>query len=217
MACSPGQIFVRAHSVSSYTRSDGTYVSAYSRAESCRNLDENYEFRDSINPIPKGVKTKIGPWSKQEKALIEKLLAQLPGWLGRYKLQDILRGNIAKSNEENPATVLPGLKSIVLYDEFFKRKNQKEILIHELAHIAVMECDLDDLESFYIASGWVTTNDKRSIPPAKVLLPDSKDSKSEDFANHVEVYYSNPNRLKAFNPKSYRILQKIIDTEEKEK
>ena len=56
---------------------------------------------------------------------------------------------------------------------------------------------------------------KNPTPPNELLLPDSDQSPSEDFANSVELYYSNRQKLKNFNLKSFIILEKIISSKEK--
>ena len=46
-------------------------------------------------------------------------------------------------------------------------------------------------------------------------MDDSVGSPSEDFANWVELYYTNPNKLKKFNKKQFQALKKIIEIMEK--
>lgn len=53
------------------------------------------------------------------------------------------------------------------------------------------------------------------MPPQKLLLPDSTESPSEDFANHVETYSENPEKIKQLNINSFNILEAIIKNKEK--
>ena len=215
-ACGPGEIFVRAHSVSPYTRGDGVAVSGYDRGESCRELLAHYEFNDK-DPELSVSKYKIIPWRAEEQKIVEGLLAKLPVWLQKYKLQKILRAKYSPANIENPAITLPASKVLIINNSFFKRKDQLAILTHEMAHVAVLDCNSEDVKKLLQSSGWILKGGKAATPPTNLLLPDSKTSRSEDFANHVEIFYSDPVRLKNFNLSSYEILRSIIDRKEKEK
>lgn len=74
---------------------------------------------------------------------------------------------------------------------------------------------LMNYKNFFESRGWKYEKGKPPKPPKIVLLSDSSNSPSEDFANSVELYYSDPQRLKTFNLKSFVILEKIIKSMEK--
>lgn len=94
--------------------------------------------------------------------------------------------------------------------------NKADIIVHEMAHIAVWDVSPLLLQEFFILRGWKYEKGSPPIPPKKVIMPDSGDSPSEDFANSVELYYKDPKLLKKFNPKSFLILEKIINSKEKQ-
>ncbi len=118
---------------------------------------------------------------------------------------------------KNPASVIPLSKVLIVYDNFFKRPDKTDILVHEVAHLAILDLTQKELLGFVKSSGWTIDREKGIKRPPKVLvLPDSSESASEDFANHVEIYHSNPERLKKLNPKSFSFIESIIKKMERQ-
>jgi hypothetical protein len=87
--------------------------------------------------------------------------------------------------------------------------------VHEISHVAVWDIDPDELKRFLLSNGWIYIPSQLPKPPANVIIPDSVNSPSEDFSNSIETYYSDPERLKRFNPKSFSIIEQIINSMEK--
>lgn len=104
---------------------------------------------------------------------------------------------------------------MIVFDDFFVRQNKTEILVHEVAHLATLDLSETELVGFVKSSGWVVDR-KKGIkrPPEVLLLPDSSDSASEDFENHVEIYHSNPERLKKLKPKSFSFIESLVKKRE---
>ena len=122
-------------------------------------------------------------------------MQKVPPWLRKYKFSEIHRGSVG-GDLKNPASVIPLSKVLIVYDNFFKRPDKTDILIHEVAHLAILDLTEKELLGFVKSSGWTIDREKGIKRPPKVLvLPDSSESASEDFANHVEIYHSNPERL----------------------
>lgn len=213
LACKPNEIHIREQWIKPYTKSDGTKVLGHVRSEHCRVISSHNYFQDAENEI-KGFKGKFKAWTQSEKTLVQSKLDELPSWLKQYKIASFLRASLHPGNPKNPALTIPASKSIILFDAFFKSSKKKNILLHEIAHIAIWDLDSAKLHDFFIANGWTYQKGKRPIPPTKVIIPDSAQSPSEDFANTLEVYYSNPKHLKEFNPKSFSILEDIIKSKE---
>ena len=46
------------------------------------------------------------------------------------------------------------------------------------------------------------------VPPLVVLIKDSTLNKEEDFANLIEVYFTDPNKLKSYNLKLFEFFKK---------
>jgi len=211
--CGPHEIYVREQLIKAYTKNDGTKVAAHSRKAHCRELTRINYFLNETKQIFKGVKTNIKKWSPEEKKIVEEHLAKLPFWLKKYALSEILRGDIG-GNALNPAAAIPLTKTLIIFDRFFKSSNKQDIISHEISHIAIYEIDPETIATFSRASGWVKNDDGTRTPPSKLLFNDSENSISEDFANHVEVYYSSRERMLTFNPLSFLVIQQIIQSKE---
>lgn len=211
--CGPHEIYVREQSINTYTKQDGTKVSAHTRKPHCRELKQQNYFQDSSKQTFKNIKTNIKRWSSEEKKIVEEHLDKLPLWLKKYKLTEILRGDIG-GNTLNPAAAIPLTKTLLIFDHFFKSSNKQDIIVHEISHIAFFDIAPDLLKTFAKASGWEEVQTKRWTPPSKLLLEDSKNSMGEDFANHVEIYHSSKEKLMLFNPLSFLIIEKIIKSKE---
>lgn len=214
-SCGADEIFVTGHHVEGYVRSDGVKVESYYRKSYCRKIEKFNYFTDQDSNLSKAYKIKFKKWKKSEHKLIEDLLGQLPTWLKKYKLSKVLRSSIIQGEVRNPALIIPKTKTLIISDNFFVRKNKKAVLIHEMSHIGVFDVDPSLLLRFFQAGEWSYTKGRNPSPPGKVIMNDSKYSPSEDFANWVELYYTDPKKLKTFNDKQYQVLNKIIIIMEK--
>jgi hypothetical protein len=45
-------------------------------------------------------------------------------------------------------------------------------------------------------------------------MPDSANSVGEDFANQIEIFHSNPEKLLQFNPQTFYLIKELIKREE---
>lgn len=216
-ACLPNEIHVRESHIKEYRKQSGVVVSSHVRSEHCREIKVNNYFENSPKDKIKGLETKFKGWTKDEMEQLIKQIESLPTWLKRYKLIKILRADEQIGNSNNPAMVIPSAKTLIIFDKFFKMPNKKDIITHEMAHIAVWDMDPVVLKSFFVARGWRYEEKGKIVAPDNVILPDSKDSPSEDFANSIELYYSNKLLLQSFNPLSFQILEKIIESKESHK
>lgn len=215
-ACLPSEIHVREQWIKSYIREDGTKVSAHMRSEHCRKIEGNNYFQNATAKSIKGLEANFKTWRDKEKSVVNTEIKNLPLWLKKYKLQKVLRATVHKESPKNPAMIIPATKTLILFDQFFQNPNKKNIIIHEMAHIAIWDIPPYKLKEFFESNGWKYNRKSAPIPPIKTIRLDSKTSPSEDFANWVESYYLNPKNLKAFNKKSFLILQSIIQIKEKE-
>ncbi len=216
LACLPSEIHVREQLINSYTKESGTEVNAHLRSEHCRELKGYNYLQNSTNIEYRGLKTEFKKWTENEKSSLNQEIENLPTWLKKYQLEEVLRATQQRGNPSNPAMTIPGTKTLILFDKFFASPNKREIIIHEVAHIAVWDFSPDDLKKFLIANGWNFNDGLKPTPPIKTFREDSKDSPAEDFANFVEAYYSNPDRLKKFNNQSFSILDQLIKQKERQ-
>ncbi len=214
-ACEPNEIHIREQIISSYTKDDGTRVSAHLRSEHCRLLKEVQFFQNIPRDESKKIKTQFKNWRKEDQKIVQDILNGLPNWLKQYQLGELLRADTLEANHKNPALTIPRSKTLVIFDSFFKENNKREIIIHEMAHIAVWDFSEIELKEFLLLNGWSFSANKPPQPPKQLIKADSQNSPSEDFANCIEIYYSNPEQLKKFNLKSYLKLESLIMNKEK--
>lgn len=213
LPCRPHEIFIRDQWIDTYFREDGVKVNEHPRSSHCRELlKENY-FQDSTAQIFKNIKPKIKKWNHEEKKMVENYLSKVPRWLKNYKVDQILRGDIG-GHPRNPASAIPLTRTLLIFDRFFMENDKTAVLTHELAHFAFHSIDFNQILGFAAASGWKTKEKMKPIPPLNLLSPDAGNSISEDFATHIETYYSNPKKLQTFNANSFLVIQKIIKTKE---
>ena len=150
--CLPHEIYVKSHQVDSYQRSDGTHVKEYVRSGYCRELPRTNYFKDSSKQNFKSISPKLKKWTEIEKGLISKQISNLPPWLAKYAIKEMLRAD--SDGTKNPASSIPLTKTILVYDAFFKSNDQKSILIHVMAHIALWDLEVTRVEGFSRVSGW---------------------------------------------------------------
>ena len=213
LGCLENQIYNREHQVAPYSRADQTPVSGYKRRGYCRELSAENYFQDKSSQNIKGAPLKLKKWSEAEKNTVQSQIDRLPTWLRRYRFGEVLRAQT--DDTANPASTIPSTKTIIIFDQFFNEKNQQDIIIHEVAHIAVWDLDASDAEQFATVSGRsIDLKKKQRLPPSNPLMPDSVDSISEDFANHIEIYYANEEILKKHNPKVHEFIRKLVQQKE---
>jgi hypothetical protein len=216
LACLPNEIHIREQWIETYKKEDGTRVNAHLRSEHCREIrGVNFSNYASSKKF-RNFNGKLKSWNSSEKMLLNSELEKLPSWLRKYKISSFLRATMHDGNPNNPALSYPYSKTIILFDSFFKSPNKKDILVHELSHIAIWDIDPVVLQNFFISNGWIYKSGESLRLPINLIIPDSSDSPSEDFANSIETYYSNSKRLKEFNSKSFLILEGIIKSKEKQ-
>lgn len=206
--CKPWQILVKQHHVNEHNRDLTTHVNAYNKDSYCRAKFHNSDFWG-----PK-LFLKKSEWKKHELLTVLELLASLPSYL-EIEINSFRRQSKSEI-DKNPASSNLSDKSITLYDLFFNEKltPQKLILAHELGHFLFIKLSPDEQQEFVVAAGWrlgnlnLATRKIELIRPAKLLKEDSALEPEEDFANHLEIYYSNPLLIKKHNTNAYNFFIK---------
>jgi hypothetical protein len=211
--CEWWQTKVKSHQVKQYERK-GFPVSAHPRQEHCREVWKHADqiistFRDSP-PLNWAKEEKFKAWSQKDIQEVLKAYEMLPEWLlGLQK--SFHRAEKSSKTAKNPAASDKTTDSVTIYDEFYKRSNKRAIVGHEMAHLLFKRLSPDDIGSFTDLAGWtlkVEGNQVFEVPPAKVLIQDSFVNKEEDFANSVEIFFTDPSRLKNHNQKLFDFFQK---------
>jgi hypothetical protein len=207
--CGPHEIYIREQWVESYQKEDGTRVKAHSRKAHCRELERTNYFKDSTDQKFKNIKTKIKKWKPEEKKIIDDVLKKIPEWLKKYVLAETLRAN--SDGTQNPASSIALTKTLIIFDKFFQSPNKTQIIAHEIAHITILDLTEKELKDFAAASGWIIDRSKGiKIPPNELIKPDSNESVVEDYANHIEMYHYEPDKLKRLNSRSFQIIDEIV-------
>jgi len=213
--CPPGQHWVRAHHRSDYFRDDGTYVSdAFVRAH-CSTNPAGFDYWmpriHNNGPTDWPLKNeKEKPWSDSEIERLVEALAHLPESLAKLKIIDFYR--MDKSNTPaNPASMKN--RSVVLYDAAFKNNNLARIVAHELAHQYYFE-NPGEQKRYNTASGWFFLDDSKPVNVRGTFVADDgRDSPDEDYANNVEFFIFQPDRLKQISPGIYDWMKNIHGNE----
>ncbi len=203
---------MRPHGRSGYTRADGTHVSPASVTGHCqRNPPSFQKWNDKIrNGLPphwalKNEESK--DWTEDEKERVLEALSELPKTLIADFIDGIYRLKTSDIYSLNPGSQRE--HEIALYDEAFG-ENQKmaRVLGHEFAHELYSQFSDDEKDSYNKTADWIT-RDLRS--GGKIFIPvrdgyvedDGQESPGEDFANNIEYYLFNPEKLQILSPKVY--------------
>lgn len=193
---------------------EGHAVSKHPRQEHCREKWKGADHYVSLfkdDPIPgwnkKGEAFK--KWNRAEIQAVLALLPKLPVWA---KIEKYTFRRADKSiHKGNSATSELTRKAIVFYDSFFSHKDKLSVVGHEASHFLFPKLSPAELLEFSELSGWDVEVKKDKVyvlPPKKPLMLDSVINKEEDFTNHMELYISNPKRLKERNLKMFEFFAK---------
>jgi hypothetical protein len=213
LSCGPHEIYIHEQWVRAYIKSDGINVAAHEKKAHCREVSRSNYFQNSTKQTFKNIRTNIKNWKADEQKIVQELILKTPKWLQDYKLTEILRGEFG-GHPLNPAATIPLTRTLIIFDRFFSEVNKLAIVTHELSHIAFYDIDSSLIETFAQASGWKFPEGEKPIPPSVLLLEDSKLSVSEDMANHIEYFYTDPNHLMIKNPLAYIVIKEIVRTKE---
>jgi hypothetical protein len=214
--CPQGQYLVREHFRKGYVRVDGISVSSANVKQHCRPHTKVSEyllplFKLGIPPNWPNRSEKLGAWTEAERERLLDVLENLPGQLLTKKLVGFYR--LRKSKDyPNPATSAEGI--IVLYDSAFdSSRDLGRIVAHELVHQHFREFKSEDGRSYRRATGWhLKLGSDRKIywegRESGYVEEDGKNSFEEDYANNVECYLFDPNKLKKITPSAYEWIKK---------
>jgi len=210
--CSPIEYAVKKHHRREYVRSDGVSVKATDVREHCRPRSKGYDFLYSRfkEGIPRDWPhraEKPANWSEEEKARMLEALEIIPEILWAEKIVGLYR--MKKSKDDlNPATSGEN-GTIVIYDSAFTSlKGLERILAHEFAHHNFYSLTENERLDYRLATGWkpqlgLDRNIYWSSRPSGFIEEDGKTSSEEDYANNLEHFLVNSDKLKEVTPKAY--------------
>ena len=201
--CSPNEHWVRTHVRRAYIRSDGTHVSSSKVIGHCRENSAVYSiWRNRIrNGVPVNWERKGesgANWSDDEIEAFLEALAVIPDQLTKAQVINVYRAR-KSTDHPNPASSSDGI--IVFYNSAFDRPtNLSRVLAHELAHQKYRDLNDEERKNYWTATNWfnLSQDDKH---PAYIrrkdgyVEADGKISPEEDFANNVEYFLFDKEKL----------------------
>lgn len=212
--CSSDEYFVRAHPRRAYIKTDGTHVRATFVSASCHKRSKIFnEWSPKLSSKlpegwPKGERPKT--WLEDEKELLFDALEALPDLLTSQSIRSVLRLATSSAAAANPASRAP--EYIALYDAAFSgRQNLSRILAHELTHEFYDNLPTSKKLSYFKATQWSIErkNGKDYVTrrSSGYVEEDGINSPDEDFANNVEYYLFDPDKLKKVTPSAFDWIQ----------
>ncbi len=223
ITCGVGEYLVTGHFRKAYIKSDGTAVKATNVVTHCKKLTSGYDFNKIIKD---GLPTewphkseKSQKWTSEEINRLIEAIEGLPDYLKSIYINGIYR--LQKSKDvSNPATNSDKAE-IVLYDEAFsKNKNLSRIVAHELAHQLYGKMSAREQLGYSLAVGSTFNygeNGKIYLERRKsdYIEADGTSSSEEDFANNLEHFIYNSDKLKTVTPNAYNWFNKKYGTKSK--
>lgn len=214
--CPAGQFFVKSHQRKGYTKSDGTIVRSTNVKSHCKvktKVDDYLEARiKNGKPTSWPHKKELSTdWTEEEKQLLRESLANLPDILLSKRIGGFYRSKKSK-DYPNPASSSNGI--IVLYDSAFdSSRNLGEIIAHELSHQNYLDLTETERQDYGRAMGWhfeLHPNRKFYLEGRKsgYVEDDGILSPEEDYANNLEYFLYNADKLKKVTPEAYSWIRK---------
>ncbi len=218
--CPDGEHWVYPHFRSAYVRHDGVHVSAAQVRGHCRmnprGYDQWHERLSNHRPSIWGYRTeKSKKWSIEDVQRFYDEMSVLPDKLIGLDNVKLHRMDIS-GTKRNPAT--SNFNDVVFYDLAFQHSDSlAQIIAHELSHVVYSGLSEEDRAGFRQAARWIQESDKPGIYAAaadkKLIQPDSGNSVSEDFANHIEHYLFKNESLKKTSPKVHEWIQSTFGSD----
>lgn len=179
-------------------------------------LTKAYEFSKERfkKGLPSGwphIIEKAGAWTDEERERVVEALEDLPDILLSDKVDGLYRLKRSK-DYPNPASSSDGI--LVIYDSAFdSSRNLAEILAHELSHQNFLSLSDKEQQDYRRATGWHMKLEPNGIIDWEgrkdgYIEEDGKISYQEDYANNLEHYLYDPDKLKEITPSAYNWIRK---------
>lgn len=208
--CPPGQYYVREHFRRGHVRSDGAVVRPTSVNAHCKARSQEYEYVAPRlkDPLPDNwphKKETGSKWIESEKERLIEALEEIPDILRNDHIKGLYRSKKSK-DYPNPATSAEGI--IVFYDSAFESShNLGRITAHELSHQNYRDLKESEKQDYRRALRWTAELEGRDYylvgRKAGYVEEDGKISPDEDYANNMEYYLYDPDKLKKTTPEAY--------------
>lgn len=213
--CPSGTYRVKSHYRSGYVRSDGTVVRPTRVKTYCKRMTRAHEylaplFKEGVPPNWPHQMEKKSIWTESEEERLEDSMEEIPDVLLSPQINGFYRLHKSK-DYPNPASRIDG--AIVVYDSAFDRsRNLSRIIAHELAHQNFDDLSIAERQDYRRVAGWRAKLElDRTVywvgRSDGYVEEDGKTSFEEDYANNVEYYLYNSDKLKKMTPKVYEWMQ----------
>lgn len=216
ISCGQGQYRVRSHPRRAYYKADGTYVRATQVSSSCRDKRKEYDFwfdrlKSGTPPSWPHKIEKPANWTEEERERVLEALGELPEELWDQSIKGIYRLKRAKDHP-NPSSY--GGSMIILYDSAFgEDRRLARLLAHELAHHRYAKLENGEVGTSYRrATGWRPEVEGRNYywtgRKQGYVEEDGAKAPDEDFANNLDYFLFDPDRLQKVTPSAYEWIKK---------
>jgi len=185
----------------------------------CKGPCENIlsEIRKKIknnSPAKWPLKEKFFQWSTTEKQNVTTAVTKIPGILVNTEKFEIYRMDKSE-NFPNPGTSGDSdPRTIVLYTTAFNGKyNLERVLAHEFAHIYYQKMSANLKESYNLKMNWFLADPKKERWISRkdgFVEEDGRISPEEDFANNLEYYLFDLQKLKTVTSNAFDWIQSNI-------
>jgi hypothetical protein len=214
--CPEGQYPVRSHPRRAYFKADGTFVRATQVSKSCRERTKEYDFwfgrlKDGPPPSWPHKAEKSAQWTDDERQRVLEALGELPEELWDQTIKGIYR---LKRSKDHPNPSSYGGSMIVLYDNAFgEDRRLARLIAHEIAHHKYAKFENEDIGTSYRrATGWRPEIKGRDFywtgRKDGYVEEDGAREPDEDFANNLDHFLFDPERLQKVTPKAYDWIKK---------
>lgn len=204
--CKPGELWVHSYSKTQFGKP--IWVSSYCRSFPTTEIKKFWinQFKDQVSYWPNPTEEQR-KWSEKERLETIAALNRVPLVLWN-KLKGIIRFDRSK---DFPNQSSYGGGHIALYDAAFaKGENLTRLCVHELAHALWDESSIEWQESYYDTTGWTVLQRRPGQSPVTIgrilgyVQTDGKFRPDEDFANNIESYIFERERLIEVTPSAHK-------------
>lgn len=213
ISCPPGQYFVNSHFRSGYFR-NGKYVSPTTVRAHCKTFTESYTFWNHLlsGKTPPGWPHKMESfkdWTPAERERFFEAIEALPKELWSGNIQGVYRGKKSK-DFPNPATSAD--KIVVVYDSAFQKDYYLASVVgHELAHQTYNDLTAKERREYWFVTNWFPADPENNTFISRkdgFVQDDGRESPEEDFANNVESFLYEPEKLQKVTPHAYKWMKR---------
>lgn len=205
--CKPGELWVHSYGKTQYGKP--IWVSSYCRSFPAGERKKFWQnrFKDRLGYWPNPTENQKR-WNQIERERTLRALDSIPYVLWGTYVKGIVRFERSK---DHPNQSSYGDGYVALYDPAFASgQDLKRLCTHELAHALWDDFPDEWKESYYQETGWMRVRPGPNQPPIMMgrifgyIQDDGRFSPDEDFANNIEAFLFEPEKLHEVTPRAYK-------------